>query len=965
MSLPRVVTVAPASPAELAGLVAGDEIASVNGEVPRDLLEWRSLVDEPHLSLEVRRGGLESLVVVDKRAGEPLGVDVHSALFDRVRTCDNHCEFCFIYQLPPGLRRSLYLKDDDYRLSFLYGNFTTLTRFTEADLERVVTEGLSPLYVSIHATDPAVRAEMLRNRRGATSLRWLRALLDHGVEVHGQVVVCPGVNDGAVLDDTLAGTLDRFPELASLCVVPLGVSRFNTEGRMRPHTTAEAASVVDAVHDWQDVYLRVLGRRLVFAADEYYLLADRPFPEPATYGDFAMHEDGIGMARAFEAELLGGAGPRRDDDDPDRGAFFRTADGELPPTRTNPAPGAHAPSAAGAPSVGGCGTVGVGALDVSGSSDADYEPYRAGAGDRRPAAAHRAQPPGPRGRAHGALRCPRAVSAAGPTRPPRPPGDPGREPLLRRQRRRVGAHGRRGPRPRARRRARGPPLPAARRVPHPGRVPRRHRPRGPAPHGRGGAHRRCRAAAGARPPAGGRARGRRRIGELTVARPVVAIVGRPNVGKSTLLNRIVGRRAAIVEERPGVTRDRKDVDADWLGRPFHLVDTGGWMARGSDLDDKVSAQSERAIADADVVLFVVDVVTGATEDDAEVAELLRRSGKPVLLVVNKVDDSGREHQMWELLSLGLGEPYPVSALHGRGTGDLLDRVVGLLPEDDDAEPVDERSAHRRGVEGAERGEASSEDETAAVAIMGRPNVGKSTLFNRLTGDDRSVVHDLPGTTRDTIDTIVETELGPIRLVDTAGMRRRSRIDEGTEYYSLVRALQAVDEADVALLVIDATEGVTGQDQRLAERIDAAGCPIVVILNKWELLDAEQRADVRWQVSDKLRFVGDAPVLQVSALSGKGVHKLFPALATSVDAYHRRIPTSRVNAVLRDAQGAHPAPGGARVLYATQGAAEPPTFTLFVNRELPRTYLRYLERKLREAFDLGATPVKLRVRRRGE
>ncbi len=369
-----------------------------------------------------------------------------------------------------------------------------------------------------------------------------------------------------------------------------------------------------------------------------------------------------------------------------------------------------------------------------------------------------------------------------------------------------------------------------------------------------------------------------------MARPVVAIVGRPNVGKSTLLNRIVGRRAAIVEEQPGVTRDRKDVDADWLGRPFRLVDTGGWMARGSDLDDKVSAQSERAIADADVVLFVVDVVTGATEDDAEVAELLRRSGKPILLVVNKVDDSGREHQMWELLSLGLGEPYPVSALHGRGTGDLLDEVVRLLPEDDDAEPVDERSANRRGVESVERGEASSEAETA-IAIMGRPNVGKSTLFNRLTGDDRSVVHDLPGTTRDTIDTIVETELGPMRLVDTAGMRRRSRIDEGTEYYSLVRALQAVDEADVALLVIDATEGVTGQDQRLAERIDAAGCPIVVILNKWELLDAEQRADVRWQVSDKLRFVGDAPVLQVSALSGKGVHKLFPGAGGQ----RRRLP----------------------------------------------------------------------------
>jgi putative radical SAM enzyme (TIGR03279 family) len=352
MSSPRVVAVAPGSAAARAGLVAGDEIVSINGEVPRDLLEWRALVDEPDLDVEVRRGGLETRVAVAKRAGEPLGVDVHSAVFDRVQTCDNHCEFCFIYQLPTGLRRSLYLKDDDYRLSFLYGNFTTLTRFTESDLERVVGEGLSPLYVSIHATDPEVRTAMLRNRRGATSLRWLRALLDHGVEVHGQVVVCPGVNDGAVLDDTLAGVLDRYPELASVAVVPLGVSRFNTEARMRPHRRDEAAAVVDAVADWQDVYLAVLGRRLVFAADEYYLLADRPFPPGAHYGDFPMHEDGIGMARAFEAELAGGAGPDRSGD-PERGGFFRSADA-------------------------GCGVaVAATGRDVSGSSGADYEPYRA------------------------------------------------------------------------------------------------------------------------------------------------------------------------------------------------------------------------------------------------------------------------------------------------------------------------------------------------------------------------------------------------------------------------------------------------------------------------------------------------------------------------------------------------------------------------------------------------------------
>ncbi|HEV2766383.1 MAG TPA: DUF512 domain-containing protein [Acidimicrobiales bacterium] len=307
MALPRVVAVAPASPAERAGLRPGDEIVTLAGRVPRDVIEWQMLADEADLELEVRRGGLDRSVEVAKAAGEPLGAEVHSALFDQVRTCDNHCEFCFIHQLPPGLRKSLYLKDDDYRLSFLYGNFTTLTRFTEADLERVVTEGLSPLNVSIHATDPAVRARMLRNRRGATSLRWLRALLDHGIEVHGQVVVCPGVNDGAVLDDTLTGVLDEYPELASLCVVPLGLSRWSDEASLRPHTPGEAAAVVDLVEEWQDLFLRFVGRRLAFAADEYYLVARRPFPPAEAYEGFAMHEDGIGMARTFEAELLGHA----------------------------------------------------------------------------------------------------------------------------------------------------------------------------------------------------------------------------------------------------------------------------------------------------------------------------------------------------------------------------------------------------------------------------------------------------------------------------------------------------------------------------------------------------------------------------------------------------------------------------------------------------------------------------------
>ena len=435
-------------------------------------------------------------------------------------------------------------------------------------------------------------------------------------------------------------------------------------------------------------------------------------------------------------------------------------------------------------------------------------------------------------------------------------------------------------------------------------------------------------------------------------RPTVAIVGRPNVGKSTLLNRIVGRREAIVEEHPGVTRDRKEVAASWSGREFTLVDTGGWLASGGALDSMVSRQSEQAIAEADVVLLVVDATVGLTDDDDRVAALLRGRDESVLVVANKVDNAAHESIIWELLGLGLGEPFPVSALHGRGTGDLLDRLIDLLPEPHD--------------DGEATGEADPPGERIiGVSLVGRPNVGKSTLFNRLTGEDRSVVHDQPGTTRDAIDTVVDTDQGPVRFIDTAGMRRKARIDEGTEYYSLVRALRAVDGADVSLLIIDATEGVTHQDQRLAERVDAAGCPIEVLLNKWDLCDAEQREAAVEQVGDRLHFIGGAPVLRISALTGRNVDRLWPALAESVEEYQTRVPTRRVNEVVRAAQAAHPAPGGVRILYATQGATDPPTFTLFSNREVPRTWLRYLERRLREDLGLGATAMKLRVRRRSE
>jgi GTP-binding protein len=442
-------------------------------------------------------------------------------------------------------------------------------------------------------------------------------------------------------------------------------------------------------------------------------------------------------------------------------------------------------------------------------------------------------------------------------------------------------------------------------------------------------------------------------------RPLVVIAGRPNVGKSTLVNRIVGRRAAVVEERSGVTRDRKELDAEWCGHPFTVVDTGGWLTSDDPLDAQVSAQAERAIAEADVVLLVVDVTVGLTDEDLAVARFLRRSGRPIRVVANKVDSSQRETDAWEAVSLGLGDPWPVSALHGRGTGDLLDDVVSLLPDPRVQGP-------------AENGRAGDEDEPGdqedappmpRVAIIGRPNVGKSTLFNRLVGDERSVTHDAPGTTRDAVDTVVETPEGTVCFIDTAGMRRKSRTERGTEYFSVLRALEALDRADIALLVIDATAGVTHQDQRLAERVGAAGCPTVVVLNKWELVPTEDRDDILEDIGDRLAFLGDAPVLKMSALSGLGVHRILPAVAAAEEAYHSRIPTGELNRAMKSIQAAHP-PVGAKIQYAVQGANDPPTFTLFTNGRLQATYLRYVERGLRDRFELGPTPIKLRVRAKG-
>jgi GTP-binding protein len=427
-------------------------------------------------------------------------------------------------------------------------------------------------------------------------------------------------------------------------------------------------------------------------------------------------------------------------------------------------------------------------------------------------------------------------------------------------------------------------------------------------------------------------------------KPQVVIVGRPNVGKSSLVNRLAGKRVTVVEEHRGVTRDRKAVEVEWGGLSFDVVDTGGWLEAGDSLEAKVSQQAEAALATADLVLLVVDVTTGMVDEDTHAARWALRSGRPVLLVVNKVDDAQHEASSWEFLGLGAGDPHTVSAQHGRGTGDLLDVIVARLEENRIVDEV-----------------ADADDDGALrVAIVGRPNVGKSTLFNQLIGEERSVVHDMPGTTRDAIDTLVSTEVGLIRFIDTAGMRRRAKTEAGLETYAVLRSLDALDRSDIAILVIDATVGATGQDQRLAERISAAGCPSLVVLNKWELVAVDERDSVLATVGEKLAFLGDAPVMKTTATSGKGVHRILPALAIAAADYQKRVPTGALNRAIRDLQVKQPAPTG-KIRYAVQGATEPPTFTLFIAGRLPQTYLRYVERSLRERFSLGSQPLRVRVR----
>ena len=439
-----------------------------------------------------------------------------------------------------------------------------------------------------------------------------------------------------------------------------------------------------------------------------------------------------------------------------------------------------------------------------------------------------------------------------------------------------------------------------------------------------------------------------------MALPIVAVVGRPNVGKSTFVNRIAEADEAIVHEMRGVTRDRSYHKADWNGIEFKLIDTGGIeMGTEDQFQGSIRSQAFEATNEADVIVFIVDGKTGINADDEEVARILRKTSKPVLLAVNKLDTPNKLDELWEFYQLGLGDPFPISATHGHGTGDLLDEVVD----------------HLRKVDCSFEDEEDDED-IINVAIIGRPNAGKSSLTNRLTNNDRSIVSDVAGTTRDAIDTVVIHDGKKYRIVDTAGLRRKSQIDEDVEYYGFVRAMRAIDRADVALLVVDSTLGLTDQDQRVAGFAAERGCAMIIVLNKWDLVEGpEAKAEVRERIEDRMTFVGYAPVVATCALTGKKVDRIWDAVDKAYAGFSQTISTNKLNSWLSSIrETGHTVSQGKAVLrmkYVTQTGTCPPHFTVFVNRPdlVTDNYERFLENRLRKTFDLEGTPIRLKFKKK--
>ena len=859
----KIDAVAPGSDAAALGLAPGDELLAVDGNVLNDALDYHFYTDSPGFHLTARVGGQMREWEVARQPGEDFGCSFATYLGDRKHSCANRCIFCFIDQLPPGMRESLYFKDDDERLSFLFGNYITMTNMHQREIDRIIKMHISPINVSVHTTNPELRSMMLANRRGGETLAYLKRLVDAGIAVNCQLVLCRGVNDGDELRRTLADLLALGPMVESIAAVPCGVTDYR-QGLypQTPYDKASSGEVIDIMEAAGDEAKARYGRRIVYPSDEWYLCAGRPIPPAAFYEDYAQlerKEDGRrdrDHGRPPHHRHDGGAAPAVPHDlgdrPPHREPLFRRQRGGGGAGHRHRYPGA-----------------------VRRQTD------QRGAGGARGDAAQRAgYVPGQR---HGGRAGPKAGGAG---------GDPARR---RRQR---------GPRPAAQRAAHLPPQKAEN-------------------------------------------------GGMSMSKPIVAVVGRPNVGKSTLFNKLCGQRLAIVEDTPGITRDRIFAPCEWQGRELLLVDTGGIEPKATEgILAHMREQAQIAIDTADCIVFVVDVRSGMTASDEEVAHMLRRSRKPVVLAVNKCDSVGEPPaEMYEFYNLGFDEVMPVSAVHGHGTGDLLDAVCAHL---DFSETV-------------------VEEDRIPVAIIGRPNVGKSSLTNRILGENRMIVADEAGTTRDAIDTPVDNQYGKFIFTDTAGLRRRSNIGEGLERYMVVRALAAVERSRVALILVDATVGFTEQDSKIAGYAHEQGKACIIVVNKWDAVEGKETNTMELQrrgYAECFSFMSYAPILFISAQTGYNIDRLM-RLIREVDAQNgARVPTGVLNEMLARATARvqPPSDRGRRlkIFYLTQASTRPPTFVAFVNSKplFHFSYQRYLINQIRESFSLEHTPIRLVVRERG-
>ncbi len=860
----RVSRVQPESVADEVGIVPGTEIVSVNGREISDFLDWEFLSAEEVVAVEARLpDGDEVVFEVERPEMDPWGITLEPP---RVRRCANRCEFCFIEGLPEGLRKPLYIRDDDYRLSFAYGNFATLSNVKERDIQRILEYRLSPLYVSVHATNWEARKVVLNNPRVPNIVEQLTRLAAGGIQFHCQMVVVPGLNDGEVLEESLRDLWNLGDAVISAAVVPVGLTQFSHLYTGKSMDRANALALLAHVERWGERAARERGTTWVFGSDELYLLAGRELPGPSHYGDFAQIENGIGAVTSLRMRLDAGIA-------------------DVPEMRDK--------------------RIGV----VTGVS-------------MRDAHATYARRPGCRDRC--ALRDDRHGELA--LRPNhdrlRPPRRRGHQRALsrdvvistsrssrRRPSTRMGSSSTTRPSLTCAMRSR---FRSSRRTILSTSLPRR-------------------------PLAG-----------CGMSTPVVALVGRPNVGKSALFNRIVGGNSAIVSEEAGTTRDRHFGRAEWNGHAFWLVDTGGLPENTHEaIDAEIRRQVLEAIAEADLLVFVVDAKQGLHPSDSKVLDLLRDSRKPWLVVANKVDDPA-SLDYYEFFALGAGDPVPVSATNGKGSGDLLDAIVERIPESAEEWP-----------------------DAIRVAVIGRPNVGKSSIVNRLLGEQRLVVSEVAGTTRDAIDTPLRYHGRDFVFVDTAGLRRQSKIDDGIEFYSSLRTRRAIERAEVCILVIDAIDGLHNQDLKIATMAWDAGRALMLIVNKWDLKEKDNNTAAKFQkeIVEKAPYLNFVPFIFTSAITGQRVSRILDTILEIEQEREKRVTTSDVNTTLQDLLARRQPPQAAgievKLNYATQVETAPPTIAVFGNHPelVQEHYVRYLHNGFRAAYGFTGNPLNIVLRRK--